>query len=177
MKKFGVIFSLIVIYFVIYFLQVNFFSWFNIDGIQPNLFVLLALFIGIFINGKMGAISGFIIGLYTDFLFSNSIGISAVILALVGFCGYILEKRFSRDSKITIVLMGLISTGIYEIIVIAFRAITMGATISFIPFIYKIFVELLYNSLLIIILYPLIHRFGIYAEEIFNSKKMLTRYF
>lgn len=114
MKKFGVILSLVGIYFVIYFMQVNFFNWFNINGIQPNLFVLLVLFIGIFINGKVGAIFGFFAGLYTDFLFSNHIGISAVIYTFIGYSGTILENRFSRDSKITILLMSAIVVAIYE---------------------------------------------------------------
>ncbi|MBO5348228.1 MAG: rod shape-determining protein MreD [Clostridia bacterium] len=177
MKKALIIVSIFVIYFVIYLLQVNFFNWFTIAGIQPNLFVLLALFIGIFMNGKMGAILGFILGLYTDFLFSNTIGISAFLLGAVGFCGEILDKKFSKDSKITIVLMGSIVTAIYEILLYIFNIIKMSINVNLIAFIYILAIEIIYNAFIIIIFYPLIHKFGIYAESVFKNKKMFPKYF
>ena len=177
LKKAGIVFSIILIYFILYFLQVNFFSWFTISGVKPNLFVLLALFIGIFINGKTGAIMGFIIGLYTDFLFSNIIGISAILLAVIGFFGDYLEKKFSKDSKITMVLMGSIVTAIYEIIIVTFRIIKLSVSINLISYISILAIEILYNAFIIIIFYPLIHKFGLYAESVFKNKKMLTRYF
>lgn len=177
MKKFGIIISIIAIYFAIYFLQVNFFSWFTIDGVQPNLFVLLILFIGIFVNSKVGAILGFFLGLYTDFLFSNTIGISAILFGILGFCGEFLEKRFSRDSKITIVLMGSIVTAIYEIVLFIVRIIKYSTSINIISFVYILGIEMIYNAFLIIILYPLIHKFGLYVESVFKNNKMLTRYF
>ena len=95
LKKIGIIISIIIIYFLIYFLQANFFSWFTINGVQPNLFVLLALFIGIFMGRKVGSILGIILGLYTDFLFSNTIGISAILFGIIGLCGDYLDKKFS----------------------------------------------------------------------------------
>lgn len=176
MKKFGIIISIIAIYFAIYFFQVNFFNWFTIDGVQPNLFILLILFIGIFTNAKVGSVLGFFLGLYTDFLFSNTIGISAILFSVLGFCGEFLEKRFSRDSKITIVLMGSIITAIYEIVLYIVRIVKYSINID-LTFIYLLGIEMLYNAFLIIILYPLIHKFGVYVESIFKNKKMLTRYF
>ena len=85
MKKIGIIISIIIIYFFIYFLQTNFFCWFTINGVQPNLFILLALFIGIFMGRKTGTILGVLFGLYTDFLYSNTIGISGILFGAIGF--------------------------------------------------------------------------------------------
>ena len=100
MKKIGIIISIIIIYFFIYFLQTNFFCWFTINGVQPNLFILLALFIGIFMGRKTGTILGVLFGLYTDFLYSNTIGISGILFGAIGFIGDYLDKKFSKDSKI-----------------------------------------------------------------------------
>lgn len=177
MEKFKAIIYIICIYFIMYFLQVNFFSWFNIYGVQPNLFVLLVLFLGIFIGGKIGATLGLVIGLYTDFLFSNSVGISAILLFCVGCSGAILEHRFCKDSKITIVIMSSITTALYEILMASYRAVFLSANLSFIPFLYILAIEIVFNALLIIIMYPLIHKFGLYVESIFGNKKLLTRYF
>lgn len=68
MRKIIIMLSIAVIYFVLYFLHVNFFSWFTIAGVMPNLFVLLVLFVGLFINSKVGAIVGFIIRIVYRFL-------------------------------------------------------------------------------------------------------------
>ena len=53
MKKTITIICLILSFFVIYFLQANFFTWFNIAGIMPNLYVILELFIGLFMKRKL----------------------------------------------------------------------------------------------------------------------------
>ena len=53
MKKAGIIMLIILAFFIIYFLQANFFTWFNIFGIMPNLFVILILFVGLFAGKKM----------------------------------------------------------------------------------------------------------------------------
>jgi len=177
LKKVSSIIIMILVYFFIYFLQINFFSWFNINGVKPNLFIVLVLLVGIFIDGKAGAIFGFISGLYTDFLFSNTIGISAVLFAVVGYSSTILENRFSSDSKITILIMQSIVTAIYEFVLVGYRALFLHAYIDILPFIYILAIEILFNALVIIILYPLIQRFGFYLESVFNKKEMLTRYF
>ena len=161
MKKIGIIISIIIIYFLIYFLQANFFSWFTINGVQPNLFVLLAL----------------ILGLYTDFLFSNTIGISAILFGIIGLCGDYLDKKFSKDSKLTIVLMGAIVTAIYEVMLLVYRIIRLNCTFNILPFLGTLGIEIIYNAFIIIISYPLIHKFGLYIESIFKDKKMLPRYF
>lgn len=177
MKRAKVIIFLVAIFFIMYFLQVNFFNWFNIKGVQPNLFVVLALFVGIFSNAKVGQIFGFATGLYIDFLFSNSIGISAVLYSLIGYSGELLQKRFPKDSKITIIIMSSITTAVYEIIRVVYRYIFFSSKVGLVAFIYTLAIELIFNALLIIILYPLIHKLGSLISEAFNSNEMVTKYF
>ncbi len=177
MKKVKVIIILVAIYFLIYFLQVNFFNWFNINGVQPNLFVVLVLFVGIFSNERVGQIFGFLTGLYTDFLFSNSIGISAVLYTLIGFSGNTLQKRFPKDNKITIIIMSSITTAIYEIIRVLYRFLFFSSKMDIIAFFYTLAIELAFNALLIIILYPLIHKLGFITNDAFNNNETITKYF
>ena len=138
--------------------------------------VLVILTSPIWAGGGLG-ILGVLFGLYTDFLYSNTIGISGILFGAIGFIGDYLDKKFSKDSKITIVLMGAIITAIYEIIMYVFRFFKLSTTISLIPFLYTLGIEIIYNALIIIILYPLIHKFGVYIEGLFKNKKMLPRYF
>lgn len=48
MKKTLIIIGLFITFLLLYFLQVNLFSWFTIAGINPNTFIILMLFIGLF---------------------------------------------------------------------------------------------------------------------------------
>ncbi len=64
MKKFFINICLVLIAFVIYFLQSNFFNWFSIGGVKPNLFIIYILWIGLFGNKTMGVIYGMITGTF-----------------------------------------------------------------------------------------------------------------
>ena len=105
MKKTVINIVLIITTFVIYYLQSNFFTWFNISGVMPNLFVILALFIGLFSNQIMGTAYGVGIGIILDLLIGNKIGINAISFGLIGFLSAIFDKNFSKDSRATIMFM------------------------------------------------------------------------
>lgn len=89
MKKALIVLALCVIFIVIYFLQLNFFSWFTIAGIKPNLFIILALFMGLYTNEKLGAILSMIFGFAIDFVGSNLMGGAGLALGVVGFLRWI----------------------------------------------------------------------------------------
>lgn len=177
MKKFKVILIILLLFFLIYFLQANFFTWFNIGGIMPNLFVLLVLFIGLFVGNKIGIIFGIIFGIILDLVIGRVVGPSSVLLGIIGLLGEYFDKNFSKDSKITLILMEACSLLIYEIGMYAFRVVQYGIEIESITFILTLLVEIVFNMLLTIILYPAIKKLGYYIEESFKGKKILTRYF
>ena len=105
MKKFFSILGLILTFLIIYFLQANFFTWFNIAGVKPNLFVVFILFIGLFIGNKLGFAFGLILGIFLDLLIGKSVGISGMMLAIVGLIGEYLDNNFSKESRVTLILM------------------------------------------------------------------------
>ena len=177
MKKAGIIALIILSFFIIYFLQANFFTWFNIFGIMPNLFVILILFVGLFAGKKLGLILGLIFGILIDLLIGKAIGISGILLGIIGLIAEYCDKNFSKDSKLTIILMVIISTIIYEVGIYAFTIIKDGIEIELLSFAKILLVEILYNSLLLIIIYPLLHKLGYAIENIFKSKTIMTRYF
>lgn len=98
-------------------------------------------------------------------------------MGLIGFlCGY-LEKNLSKDSKITIILLVISATAGYEIFSYLYRGIVLSSNIEMFIFIKKLLVEVLFNTLITIIIYPLIQKFGYKMEDIFRSQQILTRYF
>lgn len=73
MKKVLIVFLLFIAFFIIYFLQSNFFNWFTIGGIKPNLFVILVLFVGLFAGRIRGILFGAIFGIFLDFFIGRNL--------------------------------------------------------------------------------------------------------
>lgn len=177
MKKTLINVFLIITAIIIYYLQSNFFMWFNIAGVKPNLFVVLALFIGLFANRTMGIAYGVGIGTLIDILIGKTIGIYSISLGIVGFLAAVFDKNFSKDSRMTIIFMVAGSTIIFEIINYLLNYMILGINAEILNFIIILAIEVIYNIILTIILYSLIQKFGYYIENEYKGNKILTRYF
>lgn len=177
MKKTIINISLIVTAILIYILQANFFSWFHIAGVMPNLFVIFILFIGLFGNRAMGTIYGLVVGLLLDFIIGTRIGINSIGLGLIGFLATIFDKNFSKDSRMTIMVMVVVGTGIFEILSYLLNYILLSTNVEILNFIKILAIEVIYNVIMTIIIYPLIQKFGYYIENEYKGNKILTRYF
>lgn len=177
MKKIVAIVLLILSFFIIYFLQSNFFTWFTIAGIQPNLFVIFILFVGLFAGKKLGLILGLILGFYIDIVIGRQIGITGIMLGIIGLIGEYLDKNFSKESRVTIMLMMAGCTIIFEVGCYIFSIITLGINLEIISFAKILLTEVMYNLIIVIIIYPIIMKMGQILEDIFKIKNILTRYF
>ena len=152
MKKVLINLALILIGFVIYFLQANFFSWFSIGGIRPNLFVIYILFIGLFGNRSMGIVYGAVWGIFLDLIYKTNVGI-------------------------TVMFMVFGTTIIFEVITYFITYMLYSINVEVLSFIKILIVEIIYNILVTIIIYPLMQKFGYYMENEYKGNKILTRYF
>ena len=177
MKKAIINLSLILIGFILYFLQANFFSWFTIGGIKPNLFVIYILFIGLFGNRIMGIIYGAIWGIFLDLLYETNVGINLTGLVLIGLLAILFNKNFSKDSRITIMFMVFGTTIIFEVLTYFIKYVLYATNIEILKFIEILVIEIIYNILITIIIYPLMQKFGYYIENTYKGNKILTRYF
>ena len=177
MKNFFTYIWLIITFFIIYFLQSNFFSWFTIGGIKPNLFILLVVVIGLFAGKNLGLIFGILFGFLLDIYLGRSIGTSALMFGIIGwFAGYI-DKNFSKEGRITIMLIMAISTFFFEIGKYGIECIIYKMTFEIKAFFQIIGIEILFNTLITIIIYPLIVKFGYSIEDTIKDKNIMTRYF
>lgn len=177
MKKFIIHIVLIIFFIIIYLLQAMFFTNFRIAGIMPNLFIILMLYIGLYMGRSYGIIYGIIYGIFIDIWIGKKMGITSIALAVIGLLGGIFDKNFSKDSRITVMFMGGICTVIYEVIVYIIQYLVIGINIEIIEFIKILLIEVLYNLLLIVILYPLMKTTGYEIENEIKGDKILTRYF
>lgn len=52
-----------------------------------------------------------------------------------------------------------------------------GASIEVLTFLKIVLIEIIFNLMIIIIIYPLIRKLGEKLEQVFNEDKILTKYF
>lgn len=177
MKKVIINLAIIMFFIFTYILQANFFTDFKIAGVMPNLFIILILYIGLFMGRNYGIIYGIIFGILIDTFISKQIGYTSIMLAFVGVIANIFDRNFSKDSRITLMAMVGITTAIYETGMYILKYIFLGTNMEIIAFVEILLLEIIYNIILTIIIYPLIQSTGYDVEEIFKGSKILTRYF
>lgn len=177
MKKVIINIVLILIFIIIYLLQINVFNYVHIAGVKPNPFIIYILYIGLFMGRKMGLSYGIVFGIILDLLVGRKVGITAIMLGSIGLLAGVFEKNFSKDSRITIILMVIGSTIIYEIGIYFLSYMLIGTTLEIASFCKILIAEIVYNTLLTIIVYPFIQKSGYNVEEVFKGNKILTRYF
>ena len=73
MKKTLIFIMLFIVFIIMYFLQMNFFSWFTIAGVKPNMFIILILTIGLFTGRTIGVACGIIAGILLDFFIGKNV--------------------------------------------------------------------------------------------------------
>ena len=177
MKKFFINFLFLITFLILYFLQLNFFSWFKIAGVMPNLFVILIFYIGLFAGRSMGLTYGVIFGLILDLLIGENVGMTAIMLGTIGIIGGIFDKNFSKESRITIIIMAIGTTIIYETGMYVLRYAILESSIELLSFLKILLAETVFNVMITIILYPLIQKTGHIIENEYKGSTILTRYF
>ena len=177
MNKILISIFLTIIFLLIYFLQINFFNWFTIAGVSPNLFIILIIIIGLFGGDKTGLIFGVIFGFILDIYIGNVIGINAIFLGLIGYFVKYLDKSFSKESRITLILIVAVATVICEVGKYIIQIIIERGNFNIIGPLKVLSIEVLYNSILTIILYSIILKLGYLIEKCFKQSKIMHRYF
>lgn len=125
----------------------------------------------------MESFIGIIFGIFIDMWIGKTLGPTSIGLALIGLLSGIFDKTFSKDSRLIVLLMGSACTIIYEIALYFMQYLVLGINVEILQFIQILLVEVIYNVLIIIILYPLMKVTGYEIENEIKGDKILTRYF
>ena len=177
MKKVLIHIALIITFIIIYLLQSIFFSEFTLAGIMPNIFIILMLYIGLYMGRTMGIIYGIVFGIFIDIWIGKTLGLTSIALATTGIISGTLDKTFSKDSRLIVLVMGIICTIIYEVFLYLMQYMAVGINVQILEFIKILLIEVIYNVIIIIILYPLMKFTGYEIENEIKGDKILTRYF
>lgn len=176
MKKTLNLIIIFIVFLLLYFIQSNFFTWFRIIGTKPNLFIILTVFLGLFLSKKYSFTISITLGLLLDLFIGKMIGMNAIILGIASLIGNKCGESFSKESRITIMLTTMASTLICETVSYILQIIILNMEISILHFIQIILVEIMYNAIIIIIIYPILKKAGIVLEQNFETNKFM-KYF
>ena len=122
---------------------------------------------------KAGFIFGIIFGLLIDLFIGLRIGINAISLGIVGLVAEILDKNLSKDNRITVMFLTSILTLLAEIIVCILQVLFCSANIHILEFTKVIVIEIIYNAIVIAIIYPIFLSFGSKIENDFTKNNFL----
>lgn len=165
---------LIIAFLIIYFLQANVFSELTIAGVKPNLFIIYILVIGLFGNNFLAIIFSLICGIWLDSLYGEVIGITPAMFCLIGFMATWFDSLWSKDEKISIVIMVAIATFIFEFGSYFLKSVILEFDMELLSFFKILALEELYNVLLTIILFGMIKKLGYSMERKLKRNNMYT---
>lgn len=98
-------------------------------------------------------------------------------LTIISVLAAYLDKNFSKDSRITIIIMVIVATLVYEIGLYGLNIFVFRFETEMATFIKMLLIEVLYNVIITSILYNPIRKLGNILERNFKEKNILTRYF
>lgn len=132
----------------------HYWSW---NGIKPDLAMLWVIYIAMHLKPAEGITNAFVTGLIVDLYLGRYVGLYAITLAVVALLIGILQKRWYKENiPLTMTLVFLVTVTGQTLMV--FLAGTAGLQWSFRDAFRIIFGVSFYNSLLVPLTYPLIHK-------------------
>lgn len=150
------------------FLQANLLEVIPLNGTSANMGIILVASLGLICGKFVGGVTGAVYGLIYDIAFGRAIGIYTGMYILVGLVSGTLNKNFSKDNKVSMILLISIITAIFEAVLYLFFILFRNYDFELQGFVFITIKEILYNTILILMLYKFLIWFG---EMINKSKK------
>ncbi len=131
---------------------------FAIFSVVPNITLVLIIIIALSRGRKLGSFVGLISGLIIDILFSPAIGINGLLYFFLGYIVGLLDTKISKDNILIPLLLSLSGTFLYNLFYLLFMFF-LGYNINFnLLFNYKLIIEIIYNSILMVPLFKILSK-------------------
>ena len=153
MKKFLITVLLI---FVSFILQCTVFKALSIEGIVPNILIILTACAGFMQGERYGVFTGFFCGLLLDIFFFEIIGFYALIYMYIGYMNGLFHNIFYPDDIKLPLVMVTVSDIIYSFIVYILMFLLRGRFDFGYYFLNIILPELFYTILIAVLVYPIL---------------------
>ena len=146
-------------------IQTNIIGYIRMFGITPNLFIVIITGFALLGGPVEGAAVGFAAGFIQDVIIGNAIGGYSLIGMYVGLAVGIFNKRFVKDSLFVAIPFVFLTTVVYEIIFYLFSFYWRGENEILFATKNIILPESIYNSIITIIMFPIIVLIDQWIEE------------
>lgn len=135
MKKVYASLLLILLFILIYTVQITILNKIKLFGITPNLILVTVVMVALWYNIYVSSIFALLSGIITDMLFSFSIGRSLVIYLVIAILINTISKIYRKESGAVILYVITIGTIVFEISMAISSLATSGNVISLWQFI------------------------------------------
>jgi rod shape-determining protein MreD len=132
----------------------HYWSW---AGIKPDLAMLWVIYVVLHQRPPQGVLFGFLAGLIADMYFGRYIGLYAITLMVVALIISFMQQRWYRDNIPLTMVLVFMATALGQTLIVILAKMT-GLNWFFGDALRIIFGISLYNSLLVPITYPFVHR-------------------
>ena len=146
-------------------IQTNIIGYIRMFGITPNLFIIIITGFALLGGPVEGAAVGFAAGFIQDVIIGNAIGGYSLLGMYVGLTVGSFNKRFVKDSLFVAIPFVFLTTIVYETIFYLFSLYWGGQNEILFAAKNIILPEAIYNSLLTIIVFPIIVLIDRWIEE------------
>ena len=166
----------IIIIFVIgisIFLQANLLQAIPLNGTSANIGIILIASIGLVCGKYIGGVTGLVYGVLYDISFGRAIGVYTGLYLLVGYLSGMFNKNFSKDNKVSMIFLISIITAVFESFVYLFCVLFRNYDFELQSMLFIIAKELIYNTILILMLYKFLIWFGDMINKSKNSYYLL----
>lgn len=152
-------------------IQTNIIGNIKMFGVTPNLFIIIITGFALIGGAVEGAAVGFTAGLIQDIIIGNAIGGYSLIGMYTGLLVGIFNKRFVKDSLFVAIPFVFLATVVYEMTFYVATFCWKGEQDIF--FIIKniILPETIYNSLMAIIIFPILKLIDRWIENHTRHKR------
>lgn len=165
----------IILIIINFLLQTTIFENISIIGIKPNTTVILIVSFAFMRGDIEGSLIGFLAGLLTDCFFESFLGLNAFIGLCIGFLAGKLFSDFYKNKIIIPFLLTTLFTFLNSIMFFFFNIFLRGEPNIF-PFLKSIIIpEIIYTSLVSIILYKIFYYINLKLEKFDRRKKNIFR--
>lgn len=147
-----------VIVMLLFILQNTIFSTLSLNGVKPNLLLIVTVFFGFAVSINNGMLTGFFCGLLCDIFFGAYIGIYSFLFMLLGGLGGVLAKVFYQDDVIFPYVTIAVTDGLFGLVYYVLMFLLRGR-FEFAGYLNSIIMpELLYTLIISLFLLPLLHK-------------------
>lgn len=160
-----------VIVMLLFILQNTIFSTLSLNGVKPNLLLIITVFFGFAVSTNNGMLTGFFCGLLSDIFFGSYIGIYSFLFMLLGGFAGVLAKVFYQDDIIFPFVTIALADGLFGFVYYVLMFLLRGR-FDFISYMNSIILpELLYTLIISFFLIPVLHKCNSFIDGLEIKKE------